>query len=276
MKIVLAGSPSISVPAFEQVMNNFDVVAVVTQPDKPKGRGLKLESTDVAKLAEKHNIKTFKPNKIIEIYDELKDLDFDLMLSFAYGQIIPEKILGLGKFKPLNIHGSILPKYRGAAPIHYAILNGDSEIGITLMEMIKQMDAGDMYFIAKKEINENTTTGDGFKIISELAEKNIVSWLNRINNGDYTTTKQPDNFTVAPKISKEFCELNLGMDVNEAIRKIKGLNPFPGAYIILNNKRVKIFDACGKNKPNSIPLKFNDGVLFACDYQYESKKRVRL
>lgn len=176
MKIVLAGSPTISVRTFQRVIDNFDVVAIVTQPDKPKGRGMKLASTPVSELGEKNNIKVIKPKKISEAYDELKSLEFDLFLTFAYGQFIPTKILKLGKFKPLNIHGSLLPKYRGAAPIHYAILNGDNEIGITLMEMIKEMDAGKMYAKASETIDpDKTTTGQAFAIISKLAEQNIVT-----------------------------------------------------------------------------------------------------
>lgn len=175
MKIVLAGSPSISVKAFEEVIKNFEVIAIVTQPDRPQGRGMKMQKTAVAELGEKYKIKTFKPEKIGDIFEQLKQLDYDLLLSFAFGQFIPPKVLSLGKYKPLNIHGSILPKYRGAAPIQHAILNGDSEIGITLMEMIKEMDAGNMYAVAEVAIDKSTNTSQAFEIISNLAAKNIVS-----------------------------------------------------------------------------------------------------
>ena len=174
MKIVLAGSPEISVQAFENIINNFHVVAIVTQPDKPRGRGMKTSPTPVAILGAKHNIKVFKPHKIGQIKDDLVALDFDLFLSFAFGQYVPSSILNLGTYKPLNIHGSLLPKYRGAAPIHYAILNQDQEIGITLMEMTKEMDAGNMLFKASAKIESHTTTGQAFDIISDLAADNIV------------------------------------------------------------------------------------------------------
>lgn len=276
MKVVLAGSPQISVAAFEEVIKNFDVVAIVTQPDKPKGRrGMKLEETPVAKLGRKYNIKTFKPHRIIEIKNELAELDFDIFLTFAFGQWVPESILKLGKYKPVNIHGSLLPKYRGAAPIHYAILNGDKEIGITLIEMIKEMDAGDMFFKSSIKIDENTTTGEAFEIIDNLAKDNIVSWLEKIEEGTVKPKPQPSNFTLSPKIEKSFGNID-NLSIKEAIRRIRGLNPFPGAFIIIDGRRLKIFNISQKEIPNSIPINLNDGKIYAIDYQWESKKRVSL
>lgn len=276
MKIVLAGSPQISVKAFENIINNFDVVAIVTQPDRHKGRGMKMVETPVAELGKKHGIKTFKPEKILSIYDELSLLDFDLFLSFAFGQWIPTKVLSLGKSNPLNIHGSLLPKYRGAAPIHYAILNGDKEIGITLMEMIKEMDAGDMFFKASQPIDENTTTGEAFGIIGNLAADNIVEWLKKVESGDINPEKQPEDFSLSPKIKKSEAELKEGLTTHEAMRKIKGLNPFPGAYTFIDGKRVKIFNASKEEKPNLIELKFKDGDLYVSEYQYEGKKKIKI
>lgn len=276
MKIVLAGSPQISVKAFENIINNFEVVAIVTQPDRPKGRGMNMVETPVSELGKKYGIKTFKPEKISSIYDELSSLDYDLFLSFAFGQWIPTKVLALGKFKPLNIHGSLLPKYRGAAPIHYAILNGDKEIGITLMEMIKEMDAGDMFFNVSQSIDEHTTTGEAFEIIENLAANNIVEWLNKVEAGNVNPVKQPDNFTLSPKILKSEAELKNDLTTYEAMRKIKGLNPFPGAFTFIETKRVKIFNASKNNLPNSIELIFKDGSLYATEYQYEGKKRIKI
>ena len=273
MKIVLAGSPQISVNTFEKVINNFEVVAIVTQPDKPKGRGMKMEQTPVANLGDKYGIKVFKPNKISEIYDELKSLNFDLFLTFAFGQWIPTSILELGKYKPMNIHGSLLPKYRGAAPIHYAILNGDKEIGITLMEMVKEMDAGAMYFKASKEITEDTTTGEAFNIIDNLASENIIDWINKINSGDVNPIEQGNDFTLSPKIEKSFGELNNELTIYEAQRRIKGLNPFPGAFIYIDGKRIKIFNYTNEYKDGMLKIKFSDGELNINSFQYEGKKR---
>lgn len=276
MKIVLAGSPLISVKAFEEVIKNFDVVAIVTQPDRPQGRGMKMQKTPVAELGEKYNIKTFKPEKIGDIFEHLKDLDFDLLLSFAFGQFIPPRILALGKYKPLNIHGSILPKYRGAAPIQHAILNGDNEIGITLMEMIKEMDAGDIYAVAKIQIDSSTNTSDAFKIVSELAENNIVTWLKKYAQNILTPIPQGNNFTLSPKLSKEFCLLDNSLTKIQTIRKIKALAYSPGAFCFHENKRLKIFDASEKSLQDSIPIVCLDGTIYATEYQYEGKKIVKL
>ena len=276
MKIVLAGSPEISVQAFENIINNFHVVAIVTQPDKPRGRGMKTSPTPVAILGAKHNIKVFKPHKIGQIKDDLVALDFDLFLSFAFGQYVPSSILNLGTYKPLNIHGSLLPKYRGAAPIHYAILNQDQEIGITLMEMTKEMDAGNMLFKASAKIESHTTTGQAFDIISDLAADNIVQWLNKVKSKTAPSTPQGPSFSLAPKITKEFCELLSTMTKAQALAKIKGLNPFPGAYMILASERIKIFNAQTTFLKNALKLEFKDGTLYAYDYQRPSKKRINL
>ncbi|MCK5867193.1 MAG: methionyl-tRNA formyltransferase [Mycoplasmataceae bacterium] len=273
MKIILAGSPEISVPAFEEVIKNFEVVAVITNPDRKSGRGMKLNETPVSKLANDHSIKVFKPNKISEIYSELKDIQFDLLLSFAFGQYIPGNILSLGTHKPLNIHGSLLPKYRGAAPIHYAILNGDKEIGITLMEMVKEMDAGDMYFKASNNIDESTTVGDGFKIISKLAQDNIVEWISSLNIAN--PQKQGEDFSLSPKIDKNEAELKSKDSMMINLRKIRGMNPFPGAFI-KKEKRIKIFDATFDNIDKSVEIICSDGTLYATKYQVESKKITTL
>lgn len=275
MKIVLAGSPEISIKAFEEVIKNFEVVAVITQPDKPKGRGMILQETPVSALAAKYGIKTYKPEKISSIKEELEKLNYDLFLTFAFGQYIPNSILEQGKFKPLNIHGSLLPKYRGAAPIHYAILNGDNEIGISLMEMVKQMDAGDVFFKASKSIDKNTTTGDAFNIISDLAFENIVEWLRKVEAGDVSPTKQGDNFTLSPKIEKNFGELNNSLSIHELDRKLKGLNPFPGTFIIKDGIRIKIYDYSLKESANSISFECKDGLVYFTEYQYEGKKRIK-
>ena len=276
MKIVLAGSPLISIAAFEKVINNFDVVAIVTQPDRKQGRGMKLQETAVASLGLKHGIKVFKEEKIGSIFEELKELEFDILLTFAFGQWIPTKILELGKFKPVNIHGSLLPKYRGAAPIHHAILNGDKEIGITLIEMIKEMDAGDMFFKASKEIKEETTTGEGFEIISKLAEENICEWLSKIENSNVQPEKQSKSFTIAPKIEKSFSQLQESLTINEAKRKIVGLNPFPGSFLFMDGKRLKVFEVSTVKENGMLELKFKDGNLFAKDFQWEGKRRTKI
>lgn len=274
MKIVLAGSPEISVEAFRKVIENFNVVAIVTQPDKPRGRGMQVSPTPVALLAEEFNIKTFKPEKIGEIEEELKELDFDLFLTFAYGQYIPEKILTIGKKPPMNIHGSLLPKYRGAAPIHYAILNGDEEIGITYIEMGKEMDAGDMYMKVSRPITEDTTTGDGFKIIGELARDTVVEFINKFANDELTPEKQHNDFSLSPKIEKEQCLIEKDLTCVEVKRRVNGFNPFPGAFTFVEGKRIKLFKVQKDEIKGALELPFKDGKLYATTYQYEGKKKI--
>ncbi len=274
MKIILAGSPEIAVETFEKIIKNFDVVAIITQPDRPKGRGNVIQETPVASLGKKHGIKTFKPQKVIEIEKELKELDFDLLLTFAFGQWIPDSILSLGTRTPLNIHGSLLPNYRGAAPIQRAILDGQEEIGITLISMVKEMDAGDIWAKASKKIANDVTSKKAFEIISKLTEENIINWLNEL---DLMTPKsQGDNFTLAPKIIKAEGELFETLTKEEAYRIILAYNSNPGAFKIINNKRLKVFNALDEKVKNSIELKFKNGSLFAIDFQWEGKKRKKI
>lgn len=276
MKILLAGSPTIAVPTFETIINNFEVVGIVTQPDRAQGRGLNLQATPVAKLGQKYHIPVFKPLKIGEIKTELTKLNFDLMLTFAYGQYIPSFILSLGKYLPLNIHGSLLPKYRGAAPIQRAILNGDKVIGISLIVMTKKMDAGDILFQATQKIAPTTTSGQAFNIISNLADKNIVSWLKKVADQKITYQKQPANFTLAAKITKDEGLITNELTYDQALRKVYGLNPFPGAFIYVNQKRLKLFNLTKKIVQNAPVINLQDGPCYANDYQWEGKKRVTL
>ncbi len=142
MKILLAGTPEFAVPIFEKIINNFEVVGIVSQPDKPNKRGRILTSTPTKVLAQKYNIKCFQPEKIGQIADELKALDYDYLVTVAFGQLIPTSVLQIAKKLNLNVHGSILPKYRGAAPVQHALLNNDKTTGVSLMEMVKVYGCG--------------------------------------------------------------------------------------------------------------------------------------
>ena len=276
MKIILAGSPKIAIATFVKVIENFDVVAIITQPNKKQGRGMKWRETPVSTLANKYDIKIFKPQKINDLYEQLNLIDFDLLLTFAYGQFIPVKILNLGKYPPLNIHGSLLPKYRGAAPIHHALLNGDLEIGITLIEMTKKMDAGKMYFQAKQSINEFTNFDMCLEIISKLASDNIVTWIKKIKLENVNPKKQSSNFTIAPKINKHFGLIDANLSIKEATRKIRALTSFPGAYTFINGKRYKLFNYVFENKKGFLTINLKDGKIFISDFQQEDKKRKQL
>lgn len=277
IKVVLAGTPEFSVPIFEEVIKNFEVVAIISQPDKPANRGYKLIPTPTKVLAEKYNIKCYQPNKISEIYDELVQLDFDFLLTAAFGQYIPEKILNLPKKAALNIHGSLLPKYRGAAPIQHSLLNGDKKTGINLIYMVKEMDAGNILKSSEIEIVEDDTSDSLFNKLSILSAQNITEWLNDVYENNFNEIVQDASQVIlAPKLTKEEAQIDLSENSDQVINKIKAYSSNPGAYTFINNKRVKLFNATTKEVKNSIQLSCRDKNIYIYDYQYESKKRVNL
>lgn len=277
IKVVLAGTPEFSVPIFEEVIKNFEVVAIISQPDKPANRGYKLIPTPTKVLAEKYNIKCYQPNKISEIYDELVQLDFDFLLTVAFGQYIPEKILNLPKKAALNIHGSLLPKYRGAAPIQHSLLNGDKKTGINLIYMVKEMDAGNILKSSEIEIVEDDTSDSLFNKLSILSAQNITKWLKEIYENNFNEIVQDASQVIlAPKLTKEEAQIDLSQNSDQVINKIKAYSSNPGAYTFINNKRVKLFNATTKKIKNAIQLSCRDKNIYIYDYQYESKKRVNL
>ncbi|WP_324672341.1 methionyl-tRNA formyltransferase [Mycoplasma sp. 888] len=276
-KILLAGTPEFSVPIFEEVIKNFDVVGIVSQPDKPANRGYALLPTPTKLLAQKYNIRLFQPEKIGQIYDELKELDFDILLTCAFGQYVPEKVLALPKLASINIHGSLLPKYRGAAPIQYSLLYGDKQTGLSLMYMTKEMDAGNVIKTASIPIEDIDTSDTLFVKLSKLATENITKWLVDYVKGDFEEIVQDeDKVILSPKLLKEDALLTNDLTVEQAFNKIRAFSSNPGAYVILDNKRVKIYYATKHKVPNGLSLQFADGKLWAIDYQFETKKRVKL
>lgn len=174
MKIILAGTPEFSVPTFEKIISHFNVVAIISQPDRKQGRKFLALPTSTKMLARKYNIPIFQPEKIDGIFEVLKSLNFDIFLTMSYGQIIPERILKLSKICSLNIHGSLLPKYRGAAPVQHAILNGEKEIGISLIYMEKKMDSGDILFQEKIKFQENDNATTILEKMSKLSSEKII------------------------------------------------------------------------------------------------------
>ncbi|WP_036431824.1 methionyl-tRNA formyltransferase [Mycoplasmopsis cricetuli] len=277
LKIILAGTPEFAVPAFEAIIKNFDVQAIISQPDKQANRGYKLIETPVKKLAQKHNILLFQPEKISQIYDQLTMIDFDILLTCAFGQYIPSNILKLPKKAALNIHGSLLPKYRGAAPIQHSLWNGDDKTGLNLIYMTSKMDAGNIIKEIQLQINEIDTSKSIFDKLSLLAGQVIVQWLNDFNSGNFNEIIQDENLvTLAPKLLKEDAFLESTLTVEQAFNKIRAFSTNPGAYLYVNNKRVKIFYAFKNPIKNALKLSFSNGNLYASDYQFESKKRITL
>lgn len=241
-RIVFMGTPDFSVPVLQGLIDNYNVVGVVTQPDKEVGRKKEIEFSPIKKLALKYNIKVLQPIKIREDYQCVLDLNPDIIVTCAYGQIIPVEILEYPKYKCVNVHASLLPKYRGGAPIHRAIINGEKETGITIMYMAPGMDDGDIISQEKVEIKENDTVGDLHDTLSVLGRDLLLKTLPSIFDGTNNRIKQDESLVCLAKIIKKEDEIidfeNSAEDVHN---KIRGLNPFPGGYALLDGKRVKFY-----------------------------------
>ena len=262
LKVVFMGTPEYSVPVLQMLIDNCNVIGVVTQPDKEVGRHKELEASPIKKLALEHNIKVVQPEKIRKEYQCVLDLKPDIIITCAYGQIIPTEILDYPKYKCINVHASLLPKYRGGAPIHHAIINGEKETGITIMYMAPGMDDGDIISQEKVEIGENETLGELHDILSKLGAELLLKTLPSIINGTNNREKQDESKVTLAKIIKKEDEI---IDFNDSAKnvhnKIRGLSPFPGAYAILNDKRVKIY----KTKVVSDNSNYETGMIFKVD-----------
>ncbi|AXE60995.1 methionyl-tRNA formyltransferase [[Mycoplasma] phocae] len=277
IRLVLAGTGKFSTKVFRSLINNknFEIICLISQPNKKTDRNKKPIITEVAKLAQEFNITLYQPNKIGEILDNLKQVEFDFFITAAFGQFIPDSILSLPKCLPLNVHGSLLEKYRGASPIQYALLNDDKITGITLIEMVSKMDAGDMLKKASIEIKETDTALELFDKLADITVANIDQWLIEIFNGNFTREIQDETkVTLAPKIQNEDAELFNHNSRQEALNKIRAFNDQPGAFIMYNNKRLKIYRASKEKIKTPLAIDFQDGKLYLLEYQFEGKKKV--
>lgn len=247
LNIVFMGTPEFAVPILEKLIEHHNVLAVISQPDRPKGRGNKTEPTPVKKFAMENGIeKILQPNNIKDekFFDELKKLNADLFIVVAYGQILSEKILYLPKYKSINVHGSLLPKYRGAAPIQWAIINGEEKTGVTIMYMEKGIDCGDMILKAEIKITEDETYKTLHDKMSIVGANTLIEALKLIESNEMTAEKQNDELaTYAPMISKELGHIDWNKNSKEIINLIRGLNPKPCAYSFYNDETIKIHRA---------------------------------
>ena len=241
--VVFMGTPDFAVPVLEMLIEKTNVVMVVTQPDKVVGRKKELVYSPVKKVAMEHKIPVFQPIKIRHDYEELKKLDIDLIVTCAYGQIIPKEVLEMPKHGCVNVHASILPKYRGGAPIQWAIMNGDKKTGVTIMFMDEGMDTGDIIKIAEIPIEEDDNVGTMHDKLSVLGRDTLESVLNNILNGIVIGIKQTDDYTLAPMIKREDERINFNDDGINIINKIRALNPWPLANIMIDGKEIKVIDA---------------------------------
>lgn len=259
MRILFMGTPDFAAASLNAMINaGLDVRAAVSQPDKPKGRGHKLQPTDVKVAAQNAGIPVYQPQtlkngELTEVLDEIKP---ELIVVAAYGKILPEYIINYPKYGCINVHASLLPKYRGAAPIQWAIINGEAETGVTIMQMDKGLDTGDMLMTEKTEIGMYETAGELFDRLAQIGGKLLVNAIEKIENNDITPVPQNhEEHTYAPMLSRETGKIDWSKSAEEISKLICGMNPWPLAYTSYNGEPLKIVEAVvteGNGKPGEI------------------------
>ena len=271
LKVVFAGTPEFATKSLLSVLNSkHQVIAVYTQPDRPSGRGQKIKFSPVKDIALQHEIPIYQPDTFNQqACEELKDLNADVMLVSAYGLILPEAALNAPKYGCINIHASLLPKWRGAAPIERAILKGDTTTGITIMQVIKSLDAGPILFQSKCEIKP-TDTGASLRVrLAQLSATEIVGVLDKLQNGELKPIAQDsDKATYASKIEKQEAQINWQDSAIEIERKVRAFNSWPVAYTNFKSKRLRVweakaFDKTSTHKPGEIISATKAGIEVA-------------
>ncbi len=289
MRVVFMGTPDFSVPALERIATEHEVVAVVTQKDKPKGRGQELSYTPVKESALKLNIPVLQPEKVKEesFVEELKELNPDVIVVIAFGQILSNDILTLPKHGCVNVHASLLPKYRGAAPIQWAVIDGEEKSGVCTMKMDEGLDTGDIIDVDEVMLDPKETGGSLFDKLSNLGGDLILKTLQNLEFGKATFIKQDDSkSTYAKKMTKELGLIDFTKDAESIERLIRGLNPWPSAFTYLDGKVMKIWDAdvvdqsgvpgtvISEDK-DSFVIATGDKALRVNELQLEGKKRMK-
>ena len=288
LNIVYMGTPDFSVKPLEELNKKYNILAVVTQPDKMVGRKKILTPSPVKEFALLNNIKVIQPEKIRDDYVEIINLNPNIIITCAYGQIIPKELLDFPKYGCINIHASLLPKLRGGAPIHKAIIYGYEKTGITIMYMDEKMDSGDIIYQEEIIIEDDDTAGSLFDKLSILGSKMIIKILPDIINNNINRIKQDESkVTYAYNITREEEKIDFNKTSKEVYNKIRGLNPSPVSYAILDNKKVKIFKSkIGQSTKNgkageiinvyndSIGVKTLDGEILILELQFEGKNKI--
>ena len=290
MKIVFMGTPDFAVSTLESlVKGGHEVIAAVTQPDKPKGRGKAVQYTPVKEKALEYEIPVYQPVKARdpEFIELLKGMNPDVIVVVAFGQLLPKAILDIPKYGCVNVHASLLPKYRGAAPIQWAVIDGEEVSGVTTMLMDEGLDTGDMLEKAEIVLDEKETGGSLFDKLSALGGELILSTLEKMENGTITRTPQGDSTTsYAKMLKKTMGEIDWHMEAVKIERLIRGLNPWPSAYTSLKGKTVKIWSAdvvAGESTGNpgrvtvtkdKLLVECGENFLSITELQLEGKKRM--
>ena len=292
MNIIFMGTPDFAVEALKRLYEQHNVLAVFTQPDKPKGRGYTLTPPPVKVLAQEHGTPVFQPKSLKtngeEYIEEIKKLAPDCIVVAAYGKILPKEVLDIPRLGCVNIHGSLLPKYRGAAPIQWSVINGDEETGITTMLMGEGLDTGDMLEQAKVRIGENETSAELFDRLAALGGELILHTLAELEKGSLTPVPQDESLaSYASMLGKELCPIDFNKPVRVVHKHICGLSDWPCAYTVLGGRRLKVYRSeiasekpCGKKAGSVVDAsKFEiacaDGVIRFTEVQAEGGKRMK-
>ena len=303
MNIVFMGTPDFAAESLKAVLESgHNVMAVVTNPDRPKGRGMKMIASPVKEVATEKNIKIYQPLKVRnnqEFIDEIKSLNPDVICVVAYGKILPKEILDIPKYGCINVHASLLPKYRGAAPIQWAVLNGDEVTGVTTMYMEVGMDTGDMILKEEVKIGEDETTGELWDRLSKIGGKLLVKTLEEIENKTAPRIPQGNDFTTAPMLSKDMAKIDWQNKTAKEIKNlVRGLNPIMGAYGIVDGKKIKLWkvnaleenderikdmnienknpgDVILSDSKKGLFIKTKKGILSVIEIQGENAKRMK-
>ena len=270
-KIVFMGTPEFSVPTLESLLkSDHKVVTVYSQPARKANRGQKINQSSVESFAKKHQLNLRTPETLNndEEYNYLKMLRPDIVIVIAYGKIIPKKFLSLSKYGYINVHASLLPKWRGAAPIQRSIMNLDNQTGISIMKIVEELDAGPVMHQDKIKINENIDALSLSKVLSKLGAKSTISAINKIENGKAQFQDQNHlEATYAKKISKLEGKINWNQSAKKVLAKINGLNPNPGAWFEFKNERFKVWKAEIINKSGEIGKTLDNKLAVACKEQ---------
>lgn len=246
LKILFMGTPDFALESLKALYEaKYNIVGVVTNPDRPKGRGMKMIASPVKEYALEKHLEVYQPEKVRnneEFLNTVKKINPDLICVVAYGKILPKELLKIPKMGCINVHGSLLPQYRGAAPIQWAVLNGDKKTGITTMYMNEGMDTGDMILKEEVQIDEDETTGELWERLSKIGAKLLVETVEKIEDGTAPREKQPEDFTMAPMLHKEMANIDWDKkDATQIKNLVRGLNPIMGAYTYLNGKKIKFW-----------------------------------
>lgn len=246
MRILFMGTPDFAQESLRCLYEaKYNIIGVVTNPDKPKGRGMKMVASPVKEYALEKSLKVYQPEKVRkneEFINEIKNLNPDLIVVVAYGKILPKEILDIPKLGCINVHASILPKYRGAAPIQWAVINGEETTGVTTMYMDIGMDTGDMILTKETKIGEDETTGQLWDRLSKIGGELLIETIKQIEQGTAPRNKQGDDFCLAPMLNKQMAKIDWEEKTASQIHNlVRGLNPIMGAYTFLNGKKLKLW-----------------------------------